>query len=498
MKTLLMKALFPLALLVALPLESARAQCVDNTHGFSSAATGVTNSGVFYAPTLTLPPGTYRYTYNTAGGIPIQNLESSLNATYWHPFLPIQVNNPTNNIQFSFKIPTPVPLCASSTIHVKYQRAGGGGFNSSWYTVCTFDLNVTIIESGPSENKKNLTFVKGISKAFYAGSDFKAHSLTWNPVSQKWDYAALNVIAPGWGTVQIDGQMASFDDGSRIFFRGKNKRLYNLIRLGGTNSNNWALAEVSAALPNVDGNVATRNNNEVVFKGTDNKLRRLTFTGGTFFINEIVVPVGGWGSLGTPLGDSINLPPATTNIFFAFGAGMLAHVYKVGNDWILEKISPPSAYNTPTAYYGYSELLAVENSVVYYKGVDRALHRYVKIGNNWNFDAMPISAASQNNVVIQHNGYLTKFPGEDRVFYKGASGSIYNIYKQNGVWYNYALNDGVTSTAGDLIAAEGKIFYINHDKRVHNFYWTGTKWWDVPLSQATPANTVGCLSLYYN
>jgi hypothetical protein len=72
------------------------------------------------------------------------------------------------------------------------------------------------------------------------------------------------------------------------------------------------------------------------------------------------------------------------------------------------------------------------------------------------------------------------------------------LYKQNGVWYNYALNNAVTTTGGDLIATEGKIFYINHDQRVHNFYWTGNFWWDVPLSTANQASSRGCIHPYYN
>jgi hypothetical protein len=53
------------------------------------------------------------------------------------------------------------------------------------------------------------------------------------------------------------------------------------------------------------------------------------------------------------------------------------------------------------------------------------------------------------------------------------------------------------STAGDLVAVEGKIFFIDHDKRVHNDYWSGSRRDDVPLSAGAQAATKGCISAYY-
>ena len=45
----------------------------------------------------------------------------------------------------------------------------------------------------------------------------------------------------------------------------------------------------------------------------------------------------------------------------------------------------------------------------------------------------------------------------------------YDIYKVDGVWFNYAVSDAMVDAAGDLTVFEGELLYINHDKRVHNF-----------------------------
>lgn len=441
-----------------------------------------------YNPTLTLPAGSYRYTYGTTGSVPIQNfsLVSTPSLTYWSPFsytiyLP---SASTTGISFKFYIPTAQPLCSAANVHIQFKRQTA----LAWNTTCTFDLNVVVRENG---EPKNLTVVEGQSKVYYAGGDYKAYSMTWNsPIAGAWNYAALNVVG-GWGAVQIEGRMASFADGSRIFFKGKDKKLYNLIQQSG---NNWTLSLVMASLPDVTGGVAARNSNEVVFYGIGG-LHQLLLTGNTW--TDQIIPCSACG----PSNNSsvISLPPASNNIFFSIGSD-LVQVYQnsSGGSWIFEKINPanvPWGYIYDTTQLS-SDMVAAENYAVYYRGRDKRIHRYTKCGATWKLDAMPISPASETNVVVL-SAFLTKFPGEDRVFYKAATGRIYNIYNVNGVWFNYPLDNAMVNAAGDLIAAENKIFYINHDKRVHGFFWGGSAWSDVPLSTTTPANVKGCINPYY-
>jgi hypothetical protein len=475
-------------MLASLDLATAQV-CVDNALAHTVGVTAPVNTGVAYSyqPILTLPAGNYRYTYNTSGGIPLQNFFLILNGNAWTPYSTTSIPNSPNTVTFNFHIPTAVPLCTSMTIGIRFQRQLSFG---QFSTVGTFDLNIVVAEDG---ERKNLTFVNGAGKAYYAGTDYKAHVMTWNSSTSQWNYAALNVV-PNWGAVQIAGQMANFADGSRIFFKGKDKKLYNLINQSG---NNWTLSALSqnvAGLPNVTGNVGTRNNNEVIFYGADNKIHQLLLNGSTWS-DQIVAPAAGWPSSVVLLdGESICLAPASTNIFFSHGRSV-SQVYQntSGGPWVFESIG---SLNIPWPYHYDSDLLAVDNYAVYYKGRDNFIHRYTKCGNEWRLDAIPISAVSENNVVL-YRGFLTKFPGEDRVYYKAATGRIYNLYNVNGVWFNYSLVNSMTSAAGDLIAAEGKIFFINHDKRAHNSYWQNSAWSDVPLATGAPANAKGCIFPYY-
>jgi len=477
------------------PGRQAEAQvCVDNAMAHMTfIRTPGTGTYGYYLPNITLPPGAYTYTYSVGSGMPIQNFHLILNGLSWTPGNVGVVGPPPNNLSFSLYVPVAVPLCTSVTIQIRFKRSLGLGAS---VTVCKFDLTVVSVEDG---ERRNLTFVSGASKAYYAGSDGKAYVLTWNGATNQWDYAALNV-AGGWGAVRIDGQMASFVDGSRIFFKGKDQKLYSLSQAAGS----WILAPLSQAIANIPnvsirGNVAARNSNEVVFVGTDNKLHRLSLTG-TVWADQIIVPAGGWlPGVGSPNGTSIYLSQGGTNIFFE-GSGVLAQVYQlsVNGPWVVERIS---GANVPFEYWYEGDLLAVDDYAVYFKGKDRLIHRYTKCGGTWRLDAMPVSAASaseQNVVLNRHGGdFLTKFPDEDRVFYKAATGRIYNIYNENGIWFNYSLDNAMVNAAGDLIAAEGKIFYINHDKRVHNLYWNGNTWADVALSPLPQADTKSCIMPYY-
>jgi hypothetical protein len=310
--------------------------------------------------------------------------------------------------------------------------------------------------------------------------------MTWT--GGGWSYAAINPTS-GWGAVQVDGQMTAFADGSRIFFKGKDAKLYNLVRSG----INWTLSAVSLTIPSVSGAVVARNNDEVVFLGSDNQLHRLLFNG-TQWTDHVVGPPGGWGSAGPPNGSSLSLPGGSSRIFFADWSGSLFNIDLVNGIWVLEQVTPA---NMPWQYSYESSLLAVEDYAVYYRGTDGFIHRFTKCGPRWTLDAMPIDGGSESNVIVSATGFLVKFPGEDRVFYKAATGRIYNLYAQYGVWYNYPLDAAMVGAAGDLVAADAKIFYIHHDKRVHNFVWSGTQWYDGPLSTASQADTKACIGPYY-
>jgi hypothetical protein len=477
MKRLARTALLLIMAGLLLPRTANAQPVVDNSLSHAIGAPSPSSGPTAYSPFLNLPPGLYKYTYSVTGGNFLSNIFLLVNFNAWTPGGPVLLTSPSTPLLFNFYVPPSIPVCSYETIHLIFKSVG-----SFSITVGQFDLTVVVTENaGP----KNLTFVNGVSRAYYAGTDSKIHSMTWT--GNNWSYAAINPLS-NWGAVQVDGQMTAFADGSRIFFKGKDNKLYNLVQSG----LNWTLSQVLPGLPDVSGAVAARNNNEVVFFGSDGQIHQLLFNG-TTWTNQIVLPQGGWGSAGQPDGKSINLPIGSTRIFFAGLSGALFNVNLNNGSWVLEQVAPP---NLPWAYRYDGSLLAVEDYAVYYKGLDRFIHRFTKCGPSWTLDAMPVAGDSEANVIAS-GAALTKFPGEDRVFYKSATGRIYNLYSQYGIWYNYPLDTSMVGAAGDLVAAEGKIFYIHHDKRVHNFYWSGSTWSDDPLSTATQADTKACIAPYY-
>lgn len=94
-------------------------------------------------------------------------------------------------------------------------------------------------------------------------------------------------------------------------------------------------------------------------------------------------------------------------------------------------------------------------------------------------------------------GYLTMFPGEDRVFYIGADNLAHNVYLSGPSWHDYPLSYSVITVFTNALAAEGKIFYFHGDSRIHNFYWVVTHWWDDALV-ASPANVQGCVTTHHS
>lgn len=470
MKKLLTAIVAITLLLVSSPQQS-HAQCVtgggNNTIGIKSGTQGVLYN--INNSKLNLTPGTYRYYYVVSGAPVLDNLWLSVEYVSWQPMNQLYIPQTTSDLRFNLSnYVGQSALCASEDVAIIIERKVG----QFWYYECQYTFTVKIVE----DSRCNLFVNEAYGTLYYKGDDNLMYREWW--ANSTWNQAAITPTG-GWGAVRVAGNITSFTDNSRVFFKGTDNQLYQLINNAGT----WTLSVVSCCL-SPTSNVCARGTQEVVICSNTGALYYLVYSGA--WSNTAIVPTGGWGSVAVKP-STFMMVPGTTDIFFATSAGKIYNLTRSHTTWTLTLVG------TPTSGMGcLSDITATENNAVYFRGFDERIHRFTKSGSTWTFDAMN---SSDPNIVA--DGFITKIPNEERVFYKSQAGQIVNLYKSGGLWYNYPLDYYFTGAAGDLsITSWGQLFYINKDKLIHNFVYSNG-WFDGALV-SSPANVFGCSSQYLN
>lgn len=443
--------------------QTANTQCIT---GISSVSVppGVYHSG-YGENTLTLngaSAGYYFYTLGTPGTTLANNfrLLFGSSAVYVAPNTLFSFTGATP-LSFSFDLPSNAALCASQTWPIYFYDFLGN-------FICGYNYTINCKD----DSKNNLVVIA--SGTYYAGDDYKIHELQWN--GSNWVYQAITPYG-GWGSVEVAGWLAADYNSDQIFFRGRDSKLYNIYKSGGV----WYLGPLSATINNVKSDIELRNDG-VYYVGTDNYIHRM-YWNGSGWMHEAITPLNGWQGI-TATG-SIALSHTGSNIFFRSANNKICNLIGSTGNWYLYQI-----YSSPASADCGGEIICDDATGIYYKGTDSHVHN-MYWSSGWIYDAMsPVSGSATVS------SSLTKFPGENRVFFKGTDGRGYNIYKNgSGQWVIDWLNTYMTSVAGDLVAADTKIYFAGTDKLIYNYYWNTSSWYWGALVNS-PSNAKGCSRLY--
>lgn len=308
-------------------------------------------------------------------------------------------------------------------------------------------------------------------EVFYVGNDQHLHSQKWNA---GWSYSPIAPANGGWGAVAAEGWVVASPSAGNVFFKSTGKMLYNIYKQG----NSWFLDALSYSVNNVKGFIRLKGN-RVYYVGVDCLVYYFEWNGSAW-VHNVISPLTGWTN--KLVKGAMDVSQVNDELFYRSQNGEVYRLYQNGGgQWDHELVLASGCAS--------NILVDTQTNDVYFKATDSKVHRLRKLGVGvWQHTAL-----SAVNVNYQAQGYLTKFPGEDRVFYIGADTLVHNVYLSGGSWYDFPLSYYVSPAVSDALAGEGKLFYFHGDNRIHNFYWAGTLWWDGPLV-TSPANVRGCVT----
>lgn len=421
--------------------------------------------------TIVLPGGTYTYTVTNSGSTIISNLTCSVGP----PNQPFTLQNQSAHVfNYSFTLFANAQLCASQTVTLKF-------FDNSSQLVCTHIFTVNCKRS-PKQTVVNIPSGNCYG-VYYKGDDDFIHRMYW--ANNQWNYQAVSVWG-GWGNVRVDGWLNMDNPTNKIFFKGTDNKLYNLMLYPGT-----ALVGAISSVANVKSDLQYRNE-ECVYIGTDNKIHRVYWDWGVSgWVYQAITPVGGWNGVTAAGGIALAPTWGSKNIFFRDQNDVIQNLYLWNGQWLMQ---PVTAFQYGTMYCDGEILFDETQSRLYFHEQAWGMHNVTYSAQfGWIYDPM----TSVNGMIFPMKS-ITKNPGENRVFFKGPDSRGYAIWQQtNGQWRTDWLNGGYTNVLGDMVAGGNNIYFVSKSKEICNFWFPGSAvWWAGPLNFSTPANAIGC-STYY-
>lgn len=478
-----------LTLFLALTLMSgdvkAQCPCFVSTQACASGTFTPCNKTITVAPgsvykekvIANLPQGNTSYCVKYSSG----NLPASFSQFHYFPVTaafgsntsgyppanigggPFNISSSSQTITVAFDLTNFIPSPLSWNCHqvVRVDLSFKGVFGSD-LGMLTFYLNVVRHHSLYSLDVKN-------SEAFYIGNDGRIYSEKWN--GSAWVNSAINPANGGWTSSTAFGWLAASPTADHVFFAGIGGKLFNIHKVGGS----WNIGPLSSSVTNFKGFIRLKGS-RVYYVGSDNQIYYFTWSNNAW-VHNAINPLNGWAN--ALVSGAMDVSQVNDELFYRSGAQ--GAVYRLH-----QNSSGQWAYEILLASGCASNIIVdPQTNTVYFKGIDSKIHRLIKTSTVWQHEVL--NAA---NVDYQVQGYLTKFPGDDRVFYIGIDDLMHNLYLNGSVWSDFPLSYSVNQIASNAFAAEGHVFYLNGDSRIHTFDWGGSNWLDGPMPM--PPNAKKC------
>jgi len=372
-------------------------------------------------------------------------------------------------VNFSYYLLPSAPLCSQQYITIKFYQ-----WSSDFQIPSHEVMQYTYTIYNKDYSKNNLIALA--SGMYYVTDNDKIDHLYWSVNTGGWVHESITPYN-GWGNVLVAGWLAADYNNDQIFFKGEDNVLYNIYKSG----NVWYLGPVSA-IANVKSDIELRGDG-VYYQNISNGIQHMYWTGNPGWASETITPVNGWQ--GIIAAGSIALSKTGSNIFFRTSTNKIVNLIGSTNNWSLYQL-----YSTPASADCGGEIICDDALGIYYKGTDSKVHK-MSYNSGWIYDAMTPAYGSATVA-----SSLTKFPGEERIFCKTTDGRTCNYYKNAlNQWVVDGLYNGMTGVAGDVVAADTKVYFINTNKLIYNYYWTGSFWYPDHLV-STPANAKSCSYIY--
>lgn len=216
-------------------------------------------------------------------------------------------------------------------------------------------------------------------------------------------------------------------DPNTVFYRGTDNKIYKAYKI----SNTWYHQLIPYSYTSnslVKGDLLVHSNGQIYYKGQDNRLQSFWLNGSTY-----------------------------------------EHI------WISSLLGNQNVSATPRS------MCISNDGQIFYKGSDNKIHRYYWSGT-WQHQLLPYTYGNANgypqadyvlgDVIVGSN---------NQVFYKGFDNRVQAFWINGGVYQHAWIDDFwstsqymVSTTAGAMtIAADGQLYYIGTDNKIHRLYWSG-------------------------
>ncbi len=391
--------------------------------------------------------------------------------------LDLRDNHGSNYLNGLLAADRPAITSSSNSFTLKVSRAGL--YNVKWYNTETGALHSTQSASA-SAGEITLTMPAALRNT---GTFADAAFIVDFACGGQWNTSVLNVNTPG--NMRSNSPLV-VGSGNRLNYVGADGRIHEMYWTGYY----WQQAPLNASAPanvRIDSDLEIDSQNRVYFIGTDNRIRWM-YQDGTW--QEAVL------NASAPANVRARSPLAldgSGRVFFIATDDRVHMMYRSGSSWLERALNPGAPANVMP-----ESDLAINGQTVFFVATDSRVHNYWHDSSQWHEATLDIGAPA--NVRVSGGNARSPLTTDSRgtVYFVASDNRVHNYWWTGTKWQEATLNAAAPAnvrTQTDLKCDDrGKVYFIASDDRVHQYYWASTYWQEAihnsndPVNVANPAS----------
>jgi len=288
---------------------------------------------------------------------------------------------------------------------------------------------------GTAANQGNIAARDDGTAVYFAGKDGRLWNAYTNP---GWN------VAPIGGNVRSNSPVVVKSNGLAVYYPGPDGRIYNAY----SNSTGWNVISIGGAMAASSGLAVRDDGTAVYYAGPDGRL----FNGYHNDSGWNFVAIGGSVRAGSPIATSTD----GLAVYFVNSTGILTNAYYNVSGWNIAPISGV-AVDTDSGL-----ATNAAGTTAYYRGTDGALYNAYHNATGWHAGKIGGAVRAGSPLAVSADGTT--------VDYIGADDQIYNAY-QNPGWKIAAIGGSARAGSGLSANSDGTaIYYTGDDGRLYNAY----------------------------